>query len=88
MKQLLERPEINLNGKNTHAHVPLHLAAQNGHLELSRILASKEGTNLDSKDLIGEFQEHIFILLRCVLVLLFIFGKEIIISKYSYSAYR
>ena len=70
MKQLLERPEIDLNGKNTHAHVPLHLSAQNGHLELSRILASKEGTNLDSKDLIGEFQEHICILLRCVLVFL------------------
>ena len=64
VSQLLERPEIELNAKNTHAHVPLHLSAQNGHLELSRILASKEGTNLDSKDLIGEFTEHICILLR------------------------
>ena len=51
---LLERPEIEINTKNTHAHVPLHLAAQNGHLELSRVLGSAEGIDLNSKDLIGE----------------------------------
>ena len=51
--QLLARPEIEINPKNTHAHVPLHLAAQNGHLELSRVLGSAEGINLNSKDLIG-----------------------------------
>lgn len=54
IQQLLDRPEIKLNSKNTHGLVPLHLAAQNGHVALTALLASKEGTNLNSKDLIGK----------------------------------
>ena len=53
VEQLIERPEIELDNVNTHKHVPLHLSAQNGHLELSRILA-QAGSNLESQDLIGE----------------------------------
>ena len=56
---LIDRDDIELNSKNTHALVPLHLAAQNGHLDLARLLATQEGINLDSKDLIGKCYEEI-----------------------------
>ena len=49
---LIDRPEIQLNRPNTHGQIPLHLAAQNGHLELTRMLV-KAGSDLDYADLIG-----------------------------------
>ena len=38
---------------NAHKHTPLHLAAQNGHLALSKLLV-ESGANLDYADAIGE----------------------------------
>ena len=51
-EQLIEA-EADINTRNAHGLVPLHLAAQNGHLVLSQILV-QAGTDLDKKDLIGE----------------------------------
>ena len=50
---LIDRPEIQLTKPNTHGQTALHLAAQNGHLELSRMLV-QAGSDLDYADLIGE----------------------------------
>lgn len=41
-----------VNSVNSHKHIPLHLAAQNGHLELTKMLIDA-GSELDSADLIG-----------------------------------
>ena len=51
-EQLIEAG-ADVNTPNAHGLVPLHLAAQNGHLVLSQILV-QAGTDLDKKDLIGE----------------------------------
>jgi ankyrin repeat protein len=42
-----------VNSVNSHKHVPLHLSAQNGHLELSKLLI-EAGSDLDAADLIGK----------------------------------
>ena len=50
---LIDRREIQVNRPNTHGQIPLHLAAQNGHLELARMLV-QAGSDLDFADLIGK----------------------------------
>ena len=56
---LIDRPEIELNLPNTHGLIPLHLAAQNGHLELSRMLV-QAGSDLDFADLIGNWLYRVY----------------------------
>ena len=52
--QKLIEAGADLNSPNAHKLVPLHLTAQNGHLELSKILV-QAGADLDRQDLIGKF---------------------------------
>lgn len=51
--QKLIEADADVNTPNAHKLIPLHLAAQNGHLALSKLLVDS-GTDLDYKDLIGE----------------------------------
>ena len=51
--QLLIEHGAEVNSVNSHKLIPLHLAAQNGHLELSKMLIDA-GSKLDSADLIGK----------------------------------
>ena len=42
----------NVNSPNAHKLIPLHLTAQNGHLELSKVLVDA-GADMNYQDLIG-----------------------------------
>jgi ankyrin repeat protein len=50
--ELLLEHGANVNSVNSHKHIPLHLAAQNGHLNLSKLLIDA-GSKVDAADLIG-----------------------------------
>ena len=52
--QVLLEAGAEVSKPNAHKHTPLHLAAQNGHLALSKLLV-ENGANLDYADVIGKF---------------------------------
>ena len=63
--ELLLEHDANVNSVNSHKLIPLHLAAQNGHLNLSKLLIDA-GSKVNFADLIGKqlnlnnfFNEHI-----------------------------
>ena len=58
--QVLERlieAGANVNEANAHKQSPLHLAAQNGHTQITQLLV-QAGADLDFKDLIGNTPLH------------------------------
>ena len=51
--ELLLEHDANVNSVNSHKLIPLHLAAQNGHLNLSKLLIDA-GSKVNFADLIGK----------------------------------
>ncbi len=58
MTRLLLEAGSKVNNPNAHKHTPLHLAAQNGHLALSRMLV-EGGADPNYPDNIGNFNHII-----------------------------